>query len=113
MMNPQTGRIAPYEELWRDDEAGVTDTVLFVKNMEGTTWRAYVGTWQLALGRGKDGRFWAWQAEKCGEDWKTRASTQGGIIKLLPTEDQELATWVEGATVNWDAEEWIVLERAM
>lgn len=57
MVNPQTGKMASYEEIWRDEEAEEADTVLFVKNVGGTTWRACVGRWQLALGRGIDGVF--------------------------------------------------------
>jgi Protein HRI1 len=110
MVNPRTGKRASYEEMWREEEAGEADTVLFVKNVEGTTWRACVGRWQLALGRGTDGRFWAWRAEECEEGWKITDSTESDRVKFLP-EGPDLAGWIEGATVEWDTEEWVVLER--
>ncbi|KAF8235061.1 hypothetical protein L208DRAFT_1258955 [Tricholoma matsutake] len=110
MVDPRTGKMASYEETWRDEEAGEADTALFVKNLEGTTWRAWVGRWQLALGRETDGKFWAWRAEECKEGWMIKDSTEGDSVKLLPN-GRDLARWVEGAIVKWDSEEWIVLER--
>ena len=112
MIDPRTGKVTPYEEVWKDEEAGETDTMLFVRNVQGTTWRARVGKWQLALGRGTDGRFWAWRAEEGKEGWITRDSTESDVhgVKFLP-ERGDLIGWVEGATVKWNTEEWIVLER--
>ena len=110
MVNPQTGKIASYEEIWRDEDVGEVDTVLFAKNTEGTTWRARVGRWQVTLGRGTDGIFGAWRVEKCEEGWKIMDLTDNDKMKLL-LEGHDLAGWVEGTTVEWDAEEWVVLER--
>lgn len=112
-MDPRTGKVAPYEEIWKDEEAGETDTVLFVRNVEETAWRARVGKWQLALGRGTDGRFWAWRAEEGKGGWITKDSTPESDthgVKFLP-ERGDLIGWVEGATVRWNTDEWIVLER--
>jgi hypothetical protein len=113
MVNPRTGEVTPYEEVWNDEETGEVDTVLFVKNVGGTTWRARVGKWQLALGRGTDGRFWAWRMEEGKEGWKMRNSTDddtaGIVVKLLP-EGRDLNGWVEGTTVTWNSEGWVVLE---
>ncbi|KAJ6524492.1 hypothetical protein B0H19DRAFT_898240, partial [Mycena capillaripes] len=61
MVNPATGILTPYEEIWRDEEC---DEAVFVRNVEGSVWRARVGEWQLALGRTVRGEFWAWQAQK-------------------------------------------------
>jgi hypothetical protein len=114
MMNPGTGKMASYEEVWKDEETGEADAVLFMKNVEGTTWRARVGKWQLALGRGIDERFWAWRAEEGTEGWNIRDSTEsdtcGNAVKLLP-EGSDLDGWVEGTTVTWNTEGWVVLER--
>ncbi|KAJ6598683.1 hypothetical protein B0H10DRAFT_1826065, partial [Mycena sp. CBHHK59/15] len=64
MVNPATGRVTAYEEVWRDEESGAA---LFVRNAAGTVWRARVGDWQLGLGRWRGGGpFWAWQAERVG-----------------------------------------------
>ncbi|KAF8064125.1 hypothetical protein FPV67DRAFT_203492 [Lyophyllum atratum] len=113
MVNPETGKITPFEEIWLDEEEKDAETVLFLKNDSGTTWQARVGGWEIALGRAKDGVFWAWQAEKLGEEWTIRYSTTSvvhGHIVHLPN-NREVEDWKEGSIVEWAKDKWEVLER--
>ncbi|KJA17150.1 hypothetical protein HYPSUDRAFT_146874 [Hypholoma sublateritium FD-334 SS-4] len=118
MVNPATGRVAPYEEVWRERPTG-SGGVLFVANAARTTWRARVGAWEVALGRGEDGGFWAWYAEWIdgagngggGLGWRVPRCAgvregRAGVV-LLPLAD---GRWVNGARVSWQGEEWDVLE---
>ncbi|KAK0216042.1 hypothetical protein IW262DRAFT_1276706 [Armillaria fumosa] len=95
MVNPATGNITAYEEIWREE---TSDQFLFVKNDEGTTWRARAGRWQVALGRDSDGKFWAWQAEKDENGaWVMKNSTENAKqhADLLPDDMMVLdKNWV-------------------
>ncbi|KAJ6553966.1 hypothetical protein DFH09DRAFT_1166349 [Mycena vulgaris] len=68
MVNPATGALTAYEEVWRDEESA---SALIMRSVASaalpvSVWRARVGDWQLALGRCRGGEFWAWQAERNG-----------------------------------------------
>ncbi|KAJ7468498.1 hypothetical protein FB451DRAFT_1400875 [Mycena latifolia] len=122
MVNPATGEVTAYEEVWRDEECA---DALIVRNgsAEGATvWRARVGDWQLALGRsggpGASGKFWAWQARRNkhgpGEAWTRVYFTELGAGShegsYLPDEcGPEWATGPGGSTVEWLGEHWEVL----
>ncbi|KAG5638401.1 hypothetical protein H0H81_000178 [Sphagnurus paluster] len=110
MINPATRKMTPFEEIWLDQEERDEKTVLFVKNISGTSWQARVGDWQTGLGRGKDGVFWAWQAEKEGSGWTTKYSTVSAYITYLP-DGLSIGGWEEGSVVDWVGDKWIVLER--
>ncbi|RDB23851.1 hypothetical protein Hypma_009225 [Hypsizygus marmoreus] len=116
MIDPRTGKITPFEEIWRDREEGDPGSVLFIRNVSGTIWQARVGRWQMGLGRRRDGVFWAWQAERDHESkWKIKHSTEGVAtdeVVWLP-ESGKIKEWLEGSTVMWLGDEWIVLERGL
>jgi hypothetical protein len=118
MLNPETGLLAAYEEVWEDVHIEQHATVTFLRNKAGTVWRARVGHWELAMGRrpgGNDGEaFWAWQgAFKIGEGVWELVYKSGNIGeeegRHLPGEVTE---WVEGSDVQWNADVWAILETA-
>ncbi|KAF7326933.1 Sodium nucleoside protein [Mycena venus] len=85
MVNPATGILTPYQEIWRDEEC---DDAVFVRNVAGSIWRARAGPWQLALGRTAQGVFWAWQAHKSGsgeDGWTRGLSTLLGAAMVFLT----------------------------
>lgn len=112
MLNPETGKIAPFEEIWRDEEVMDAEAVLFVKNTVGTKWQARVGKWQHAMGRGENGVFWAWQGEKEGDgNWSVRYLTDARVVvKWLPV-GGDMGGWKEGSVVRWEDDDWEILER--
>lgn len=90
MINPATGQMAKYEEVWRDEKSG---KCLFVRNLQQTAWYARVGRWHLGLGR-DDEDFWAWRAF-CDEDsgvWEVKNLTKGGEkhVWILPEDPTEI-----------------------
>jgi len=113
MINPLTGLSGPYEEIWKDEES---DSGLFIRNTSRTKWQARVGSRQMALGR-DDERFEAWQAERehdtAGAEWKLKYSTEGdgSLVNLLP-EGSEVKSWLEGGRVEWNSDEWDILEHS-
>lgn len=130
MVNPETGKMTPYEEIWEEPalESGSPDydtsntanstpqppRALFIRNIAGTVWRARVNQWQLALGRDAEGRFWAWQAvEQSGtaaaaSEWNVIYSTgDKSTVRLLPP---DLEAWKEGKEKAWDGDVWVVLD---
>ncbi|KAJ7058269.1 hypothetical protein C8F01DRAFT_991326 [Mycena amicta] len=110
MVNPATGILTRYEEIWRDEEY---DRGLFVRNATATIWRACVGGRQLALGR-TDSGFWAWEASKETQngEWTRGYSTgefqDANAACFLPDEDTD--GWRMAARVEWAGECWDVLE---
>ncbi|KAJ7719627.1 hypothetical protein DFH07DRAFT_947120 [Mycena maculata] len=107
MVNPATGSLTKYEEVWRDVAAA---DALFVRNRTSSVWRARVGRWQLALGRSlPEAECWAWQAERgLGEaQWTRRYSTEMSDEGVYLPED--CTGWEVGATVKWLGESWEVL----
>jgi len=110
MVNPATGVVEAYEEIWREEEC---HDGVFVRNVASSVWRARVGTMQLALGRtpGPKCEFWAWQAEKSGEGWVVGYATPGLDAEVadyfLP---EDCSGWQAGSTVEWRGETWVVLE---
>ncbi|GLB44103.1 putative protein HRI1 [Lyophyllum shimeji] len=110
MVNPDTGKMTPFEEIWRDEEETDGRTVLFMKNILGTTWQARVGNWEIALGREKNGVFWAWQSAKLGGEWTVKyATTSVGYEHIAHLPDNP--DWEEGSSVEWAGDKWVVLER--
>lgn len=118
MTNPATGELTAYEEVWKDEEHG---TGLFVRNKDGTKWRARVGNWQIGLGRGEDGVFWAWQAERLqvegesedsdSEKWEVKHWVGSlEMVEYLPRGNE--ARWIAGSGVLLDGEEWSIIEKA-
>ncbi|KIY73975.1 hypothetical protein CYLTODRAFT_485106 [Cylindrobasidium torrendii FP15055 ss-10] len=83
MVNPATGQMTAYEEIWRDEEA---EDWLFACNTSESAWYARVGRWHLGLGR-TESDFWAWQA-RLGEDdkWELLDSTPNAqeFVSYLP-----------------------------
>lgn len=106
MLNPATGKITPYEEVWRDETFDI-GTALFLRNVSSTSWYARVGGWQLALGRDSVGKFWAFQARLL-EDW-TIVHATSNVSALLP---EDTSDWVEGEEVCWNGDQWLILEKA-
>ncbi|KAJ7670517.1 hypothetical protein B0H17DRAFT_1085753 [Mycena rosella] len=114
MLNPATGRLTAYEEVWRDEECAA---VLIIRNgiPAAPVWRARVGDWQLGLGRPSGGQFWAWQAMRNGpgEAWTRVYSAGLGAhnhevnLDYLPEECGP--EWEVGSTVQWLGEPWEVL----
>ncbi|KAF5389948.1 hypothetical protein D9757_003622 [Collybiopsis confluens] len=114
MINPATGKLTAYEEIWRDVEVvGSADgnTSLFLHNADGTSWYARVGDWQLALGRDSADNFWAFQARRSDKKWVVERSTRptGAIILLS---DDILKNWAEGSKVQWNEDHWLILEKS-
>jgi hypothetical protein len=108
MINPETGVITPYEELWKDDEA---EESIFLKNESGTAWYAKVGSFQLGLGRHEsDGKFWAWQAEKLeGTGWVIRHSI-GKDMATTNCLPDDTSAWQSVGKIQWAGESFSVLE---
>ncbi|KAJ7619394.1 hypothetical protein FB45DRAFT_1033257 [Roridomyces roridus] len=104
MINPTTGTLTKYEEVWRDLES---NSALFLRNTSASVWRARVGNWQLALGR-TDGEFWAWQAERSGPEqpWVLKYSTKASPETFLP---DSCLGWEAGTTIEWCGESWEIL----
>ncbi|KDR74163.1 hypothetical protein GALMADRAFT_71257 [Galerina marginata CBS 339.88] len=117
MVNPETGQMTAYEEIWEDiqvvqhEESASTKSNIFIKNIGGTKWQAVVENWQLALGRDQDGVFWAWQAVKVSETgneekkvWKVIYSSPAGQRKIvfLPKETE---IWRK-ESVEWNNDFW-------
>jgi hypothetical protein len=110
MINPETGKVTAFEEIWRDEEEMDPTTVVFVKNVRGTEWQARVGGWQCAMGRGEDGVFWTWQGERGGNGkWDSRYATDSDrkMIRWLP---EDITHWEEGSVVRWEDDDWEILE---
>ncbi|KAF8154059.1 hypothetical protein B0H34DRAFT_720127 [Crassisporium funariophilum] len=116
MINPATGKIGAYEEVWEDIAENPLSS-LFITNCSGNKWQAQVGDWQVAMGRDKEGGFWAWQAARDGKDWKIiyntdaslRQSSNLDLYLFLPEERQNLE-WSEGSSINWNQDTWIIIE---
>lgn len=112
MVDPGTGRVTAYEEIWVEKELAdpkFEGGALFVANKARTAWRARVGGWQMGLGR-RDGAFWAWQAVwNFGEKWEERYSVggDGADVVFLPKGG---GLWREGECVQWEGDEWDVIE---
>ncbi|KAG6908467.1 hypothetical protein DXG01_004470 [Tephrocybe rancida] len=114
MVNPDTGKMTPFEEVWRDEEEMDGASVLFVKNTLGTVWQGRVGNVQIGLGRAADGVFWAWQAQKeLDGAWVVKHSTSSVVKEKIAflSEHQLTGAWEEGSSVEWEGEQWVVLER--
>ncbi|KAJ7248899.1 hypothetical protein B0H12DRAFT_713991 [Mycena haematopus] len=112
MVNPATGIMTPYEEIWRDEDY---DEAVFVRNVAGSVWRAWVGPWQLALGRTPRSEFWAWQASKNGsgqEAWTRTFSTppMGSDSSEETYLPQDCQLWEKGSTIEWAGDHWVVLD---
>ncbi|KIK59597.1 hypothetical protein GYMLUDRAFT_169498 [Collybiopsis luxurians FD-317 M1] len=108
MINPATGKMTEYEEVWRDEKS-IGGTTLFLRNTTSTSWYARVGDWQLALGRDSAGHFWAFQAQLSDNEWMiTHKTDVSDGIALLPEISED---WVEGVQVQWNNDKWIILER--
>ncbi|KAH9477032.1 hypothetical protein JR316_0010948 [Psilocybe cubensis] len=97
MVNPDTGKMTRYEEIWEDlalpvdsdfadselpegAESEVEVEVVRKSEQEdgpGCWWYAQVGGWSVGLGRGLDGEFWAFQARLVvvGDE------DEGGLVK--------------------------------
>ncbi|KAJ7584353.1 hypothetical protein C8J56DRAFT_150322 [Mycena floridula] len=106
MVNPATGVMTRYEEIWRDQHE---ESILIIRDLEESSWYARAGRWQLAIGRSISGDFWAWQACKEGQDdkWTVQHSTDGAEAQFLPNATKE---WKHGLTVDWAGQSWLVLE---
>lgn len=100
MVNPDTGMMTAYEEIWRDE---TDENYLFVKSHDGNSWLARVGQWHLGLGR-DEGGFWAWQS-LLGPDgtWSLKNCTQSG----------EKHVYILPASSEVPSEDWIVLESSV
>ncbi|TFK37599.1 hypothetical protein BDQ12DRAFT_147656 [Crucibulum laeve] len=121
MINPETGKITPYEEIWEEEDLEEDARALFIKNAIGSAWYARVGRWQLAMGRmPKDNAFWAWQARRnkvegssneAEDEWTLLYATPGvdrTTVKFLP---KNIPEWQEGSAVEWNGELWDVIEK--
>ncbi|KAJ3891579.1 hypothetical protein GG344DRAFT_65309 [Lentinula edodes] len=110
MMNPETGRLTAYEEVWQD-ESSDSNQAIFLQNVKYTSWYARVGHWQLALGRDSAGVFWAFQAHSIDGDWMVVHNlgvTNSGTVTLLP---EDTSHWAEGRVLEWNGDRWLVLEK--
>ncbi|KAF9063824.1 hypothetical protein BDP27DRAFT_1231430 [Rhodocollybia butyracea] len=106
MVNPATGKMTAYEEVWRDEHPTDNKTLL-LRNLAQTSWYGHVGGWQLALGRDSRGVFWAIQARMVDRKWEVIHATRSGVT-LLP---EDTSKWVEGSEVEWNGDQWLVLEK--
>jgi len=112
MVNPETGQISAYEELWEDMTIAAQHTALFVKNKDGTKWQARIENWQIALGRNTEGFFWACQAIKTKEhenSWKVLYATDHAKVLFLPFKNSDSFP-VDGSSFEWDGDNWGVLD---
>ncbi|KAL0950326.1 hypothetical protein HGRIS_010296 [Hohenbuehelia grisea] len=115
MVNPETGKMTDYEEIWEDidHDCGNGSSSLFLRSDDSRTWQARVGDYETAMGRHEDGAFWAWRAKRSdgNEAWKLIRAVGDGPVNHLPgpelTKDWEL-----GTTVNWSNSNWTVLDKS-
>ncbi|KAL1738611.1 hypothetical protein HDZ31DRAFT_50717 [Schizophyllum fasciatum] len=92
MVNPDTGALTDYEELWREEEAS---HATIVRRGDGRVWKAHVGNWQLEVGR-DDRSCWAWQACWRGgsANWHVLHKTENvGEATFLPDGHHRLLEW--------------------
>jgi hypothetical protein len=99
MINPATGRITPFEEVWTDEE--VAEGIL-ISTLDHTQWRARAGPYEVAIGR-NGSRFWAWFAIDGSIRWLCGIKTSE--IKLLGDLTTE---WKPGHDYEWNHESWHV-----
>lgn len=113
MVNPLTGLLCPYEEIWKEEGS---EEGLFIRNTRMTKWQARVGARQVGLGRGEAGRFWAWQVERDPDTltWKVGCSTEGAerLVGFLPEGGSRTERWLDGDRVGWNGDEWDVIEHS-
>lgn len=97
MVNPATGTVAEYEEIWQEEEA---PDATIVRRLDGGVWKAYVGRWQLEVGRDERG-CWAWQARQVeGGQWEVLHRTENApAAEVLPFGHADLVEW---AGVDWE-----------
>ena len=100
MVNPATGALTEYEEIWKEEEA---PDATIVRRRDGSVWKACVGGWHLEVGRDERG-CWAWQARlNEGGQWEMLRRTESApAADVLPVEHAKL--------VEWAGEDWEILE---
>ncbi|KAL1731485.1 hypothetical protein EV714DRAFT_271722 [Schizophyllum commune] len=100
MVNPATGALTEYEEVWQEEEA---PDAIIVRRRDGSVWKARVGGWHLEVGRDERG-CWAWQARLAeGGQWEVLRRTESApAADFLPVEHAKL--------VEWAGEDWEILE---
>ncbi|KAK6542752.1 hypothetical protein TWF694_006693 [Orbilia ellipsospora] len=128
MVNPETGIVTEYEEVWRDRQPDVGSEVTVWEYGDDETgpenrgFLAVVGEHALGVGR-VDGAFWTWRALKNGEagDWRVVFEVYEGTggrkgFKLLEFQLEKAIPGItkvedENKVVTWTCREaWAVKE---
>jgi hypothetical protein len=116
MVNPDTGRMTDYEEVWRSvkprrDERGARCVVLETRNEEGTVRGRVVRLGQYCQGLLRDGDEISLERWELNGEWK---KTVAMGPKGLPCGQvvKEEVEWAEGATVQVEGYAWAVVETA-
>ncbi|TRM60000.1 hypothetical protein BD626DRAFT_506143 [Schizophyllum amplum] len=100
MINPETGRYSPYEEVWQEE--AVASDVAIVRRRDGQIWKARVGDWQLEVGRDERG-CWAWQARRPDGCWEIVRITKNASAPYFLPNDRV-------AVEEWAADGWEIIE---
>lgn len=113
MENPETGRPAAYEEVWRRlpllRDGGPSRTLILESTEDNTVGKAFigrVGNYELGMVDGKDG-FGVVRRERQGGIWRMVCANGAGRLLPTPHEGEE---YLEGAVVQLAGRPWRVLE---
>ncbi|KAF8176292.1 hypothetical protein BJ912DRAFT_930747 [Pholiota molesta] len=104
MVNPDTGLMTPYEEIWHEHPLRDPCPALFLCNASGSAWQAQVGDRQLAMGREGEGRFWAWQGVRnAAGGWDVLSSTglSAGSWLFCRERESVWVGWGDESGVEW------------
>lgn len=116
MLNPATGRVEPYEEIWKDDPPPEPGThIAFVEREDGEAIIGILGNKHLCIGIGwvwysDNGEIlsWSWDEGQQGrEHEQQRQQEQHNSIKII----QAIEGAVEGDRIDiGDGGKWVVRE---
>lgn len=136
MLNPATGRVQPYEEVWSGVDVLPGEPVLILVRRSPsvttdgrpTAFLGIIGRYALALWQDSCSRlFGAWKAERAAADgvtwtetWSQQSSDAQAAGVAMPEGDawqaalgpDETGSWKrEGDCISWAGDEWEILER--
>ncbi|GAA6027471.1 hypothetical protein JCM8097_007879 [Rhodosporidiobolus ruineniae] len=114
MLNPDSGRVEPYEEVWRRlpltwDGSEAKITILERDDEDGRAFLGRVGDWEVGMVDGKSGFGVVWRERRRGE-WEDVHRNEAGVG--LPSLEKELLTAEKGGLVDLGGRTWKVIEKS-